>query len=48
MMIAELRKLADGAEPTAFHAVMKDLEDAGKLFRVYTQVGLACIPPVFV
>ncbi|BGO94464.1 hypothetical protein NBRC10512_001153 [Rhodotorula toruloides] len=36
-MIAELKKQTDAVEPTAFHAWLKDLDDEGKLFRVYTQ-----------
>jgi NAD-dependent SIR2 family protein deacetylase len=37
-MIAELKAMADRAEPTAFHRLLKTLDDRGKLFRVYTQV----------
>ena len=29
--------MADAAEPTAFHKLLKSLDDDGKLFRVYTQ-----------
>ncbi|BGP42702.1 hypothetical protein JCM10450v2_006811 [Rhodotorula kratochvilovae] len=36
-MIAELKKQADAVEPTAFHSWLKQLDDDGKLFRVYTQ-----------
>lgn len=36
-MIAELKKTADRVEPTAFHEWLKELDDDGKLFRVYTQ-----------
>ncbi|BGP34630.1 hypothetical protein JCM10296v2_006452 [Rhodotorula toruloides] len=36
-MIAELKKQTDAVEPTAFHSWLKDLDDEGKLFRVYTQ-----------
>ena len=36
-MIAELKTMADGASPTAFHRFLKALDDEGKLFRVYTQ-----------
>lgn len=39
-MIAELKKQTDAVEPTAFHGWLKDLDDEGKLFRVYTQ----CVP----
>lgn len=39
MMIAELKRLADQAEPTEFHRLMKDLDNANKLFRIYTQVS---------
>lgn len=38
-MIAELKTMSDAAEPTAFHRFLKELDDAGKLFRVYTQVS---------
>jgi NAD-dependent SIR2 family protein deacetylase len=38
-MIAELKAMADRAEPTAFHRFLKTLDDQGKLFRVYTQVS---------
>lgn len=37
MMIAELKRMADEAEPTEMHKLMKDLDAAGKLFRIYTQ-----------
>ncbi len=40
-MMAELRSLSDGASPTDFHRFLKELDDMGKLFRVYTQVGLS-------
>ncbi|ORY55334.1 DHS-like NAD/FAD-binding domain-containing protein [Leucosporidium creatinivorum] len=36
-MIAELKAMADKAQPTAFHSFLKTLDDEGKLFRVYTQ-----------
>ncbi|GAA5887958.1 hypothetical protein JCM5296_001511 [Sporobolomyces johnsonii] len=36
-MIAELKKQTDAVEPTAFHSWLKELDDQGKLFRVYTQ-----------
>ncbi|GAA5821658.1 hypothetical protein JCM11251_000955 [Rhodosporidiobolus azoricus] len=36
-MIAALKKQADDVEPTAFHSWLKELDDEGKLFRVYTQ-----------
>ncbi|GAA5895736.1 hypothetical protein JCM8208_005073, partial [Rhodotorula glutinis] len=36
-MIAALHKQADGVAPTAFHSWLKQLDDDGKLFRVYTQ-----------
>jgi len=36
-MIAELRKQTDEVEPTKFHEWLKELDDMGKLFRVYTQ-----------
>ncbi|GAA6032969.1 hypothetical protein JCM8097_000076 [Rhodosporidiobolus ruineniae] len=36
-MIAELKKQADSVEPTPFHSWLKELDDEGKLFRVYTQ-----------
>lgn len=36
-MIAELKNMADEAQPTAFHRFLKSLDDDGKLFRVYTQ-----------
>ncbi|GAA5965883.1 hypothetical protein JCM21900_004937 [Sporobolomyces salmonicolor] len=36
-MIAELKKQTDAVEPTAFHGWLKELDDQGKLFRVYTQ-----------
>lgn len=38
MMIAELKRMAEAAPPSDFHMLMKELEDAGKLFRAYTQV----------
>ncbi|GAA5864366.1 hypothetical protein JCM3774_002765 [Rhodotorula dairenensis] len=36
-MIAELKKQTDAVRPTAFHEWLKQLDDDGKLFRVYTQ-----------
>lgn len=36
-MIAELKTMADEAAPTAFHTFLKNLDDEGRLFRVYTQ-----------
>lgn len=36
-MIAELRRQTDESEPTRFHRWLKQLDDDGKLFRVYTQ-----------
>ncbi|GAA5989014.1 hypothetical protein JCM11641_001115 [Rhodosporidiobolus odoratus] len=36
-MIAELKKQTDACEPTTFHTWLKELDDDGKLFRVYTQ-----------
>ncbi|KPV73861.1 uncharacterized protein RHOBADRAFT_45153, partial [Rhodotorula graminis WP1] len=36
-MIAALHKQADGVAPTAFHSWLKQLDNDGKLFRVYTQ-----------
>ncbi|SGY72946.1 BQ5605_C005g03241 [Microbotryum silenes-dioicae] len=36
-MIAELKSMADVAQPTAFHSFLKALDDEGKLMRVYTQ-----------
>ncbi|KAJ3572562.1 hypothetical protein NP233_g3014 [Leucocoprinus birnbaumii] len=36
-MIAQLSKLSQDAEPTAFHRVLRALDDHGKLLRVYTQ-----------
>ncbi|SCV69113.1 BQ2448_2133 [Microbotryum intermedium] len=36
-MIAELKTMADVAQPTAFHSFLKALDDEGKLMRVYTQ-----------
>lgn len=36
-MIAELKAMTDRAQPTAFHSFLKELDDQGKLFRVYTQ-----------
>jgi len=41
-MIAALHKQADGVAPTAFHSWLKQLDDDGKLFRVYTQ----CVSPL--
>jgi NAD-dependent SIR2 family protein deacetylase len=40
-MIAELSLMSDKAEPTAFHRLLKTLDDEGKLFRVYTQCVLS-------
>jgi NAD-dependent SIR2 family protein deacetylase len=36
-MIAQLAELSQAAAPTAFHQVLKTLDDRGKLLRVYTQ-----------
>ncbi|KAG6813905.1 hypothetical protein H0H92_005754 [Tricholoma furcatifolium] len=36
-MIAQLWNLSQAAKPTAFHNVMRSLDDRGKLLRVYTQ-----------
>ncbi|KXN93331.1 NAD-dependent histone deacetylase HST4 [Leucoagaricus sp. SymC.cos] len=36
-MIAQLSRLSQDAEPTAFHHVLRALDDHGKLLRVYTQ-----------
>ncbi|KAF5359705.1 hypothetical protein D9756_003215 [Leucocoprinus leucothites] len=36
-MIAQLSRLSQDAEPTAFHRVLRALDDHGKLLRVYTQ-----------
>ena len=36
-MVAELKRLADEAEPTIFHRFLKRLDDEGRLQRVYTQ-----------
>ncbi|SAM85287.1 related to HST4-member of the Sir2p family of NAD(+)-dependent histone deacetylases [Ustilago bromivora] len=36
-MVAELKRLADQAEPTIFHRFLKRLDDQGRLQRVYTQ-----------
>src|ERR1700733_3698200 len=36
-MIAQLAELSQAAEPTAFHQILKTLDDRGKLLRVYTQ-----------
>src|ERR1700684_4251627 len=36
-MIARLSELSQAAEPTAFHQVLRALDDRGKLLRVYTQ-----------
>lgn len=38
MMCAQLKQLADAAEPTEVHKLMHEQRKAGKLFRVYTQV----------
>ena len=36
-MMAELKDLADAAEPTHFHRLLKRLDEEGRLQRVYTQ-----------
>ncbi|KAK0568989.1 hypothetical protein OC861_001426 [Tilletia horrida] len=36
-MIAELKEMADRAQPTAFHHFLKKLDTEGRLLRVYTQ-----------
>ncbi|KAJ1021079.1 hypothetical protein NDA16_003865 [Ustilago loliicola] len=36
-MVAELKRLADEAEPTIFHRFLKRLDEEGRLQRVYTQ-----------
>ena len=36
-MIAQLSRLSHDAEPTAFHRLLRTLDDHGKLLRVYTQ-----------
>ena len=36
-MVAELKRLADEAEPTIFHRFLKRLDQEGRLQRVYTQ-----------
>lgn len=36
-MVAELKRLADEAQPTIFHRFLKRLDDEGRLQRVYTQ-----------
>lgn len=36
-MIAQLSRLSHDAEPTAFHHLLRTLDDHGKLLRVYTQ-----------
>ncbi|PFH53194.1 hypothetical protein AMATHDRAFT_73702 [Amanita thiersii Skay4041] len=36
-MIARLSELSSAAEPTAFHRLLRTLDDNGKLLRVYTQ-----------
>jgi NAD-dependent SIR2 family protein deacetylase len=36
-MISELKTLADAAQPTVFHRLLKRLDDEGRLLRVYTQ-----------
>ena len=38
MMMADLKQMADAAEPTQFHHLMKAFEASNKLFRAYTQV----------
>lgn len=42
-MIAELCAMSRDAQPTAFHKLLKLLDEQGKLFRVYTQVLLLSI-----
>lgn len=54
-MIAQLAELSQAAEPTAFHQILKVLDERGKLLRVYTQnidaieqkCGLSFGVPVF-
>src|SRR4051812_48915401 len=36
-MIAQLSDLSQAAQPTAFHHVLRALDDRGRLLRVYTQ-----------
>ncbi|WFC95113.1 hypothetical protein MBRA1_001756 [Malassezia brasiliensis] len=36
-MMAELKDMADAAQPTAFHQLLKRLDEEGRLQRVYTQ-----------
>ena len=36
-MIAQLAELSQAAQPTAFHQILKTLDERGKLLRVYTQ-----------
>ncbi len=36
-MIAELKRMADAARPTAFHHLLKMIDEQGRLLRVYTQ-----------
>ena len=36
-MVAELKRLADEAQPTIFHRLLKRLDEEGRLQRVYTQ-----------
>ena len=36
-MIAELKRLADAAQPTPFHHMLKMIDEQGRLMRVYTQ-----------
>ncbi|PWN54482.1 DHS-like NAD/FAD-binding domain-containing protein [Violaceomyces palustris] len=36
-MIAELKRLADEAQPTIFHRLLKRLDNEGRLQRIYTQ-----------
>ncbi|KDN39912.1 DHS-like NAD/FAD-binding domain-containing protein [Tilletiaria anomala UBC 951] len=36
-MIAELKRMADVAQPTSFHHLLKMLDEQGRLLRVYTQ-----------
>lgn len=36
-MIAKLKEMVEEAEPSPFHEFLKELDEEGKLFRVYTQ-----------
>lgn len=38
-MLGELHTQCEAAEPTAFHRLLKRLDDEGKLSRVYTCVA---------